>query len=117
MHHLLYDETDRWATEDAERVLVTLAESLALDRSRFEACFNGRKALERVLHDLYEAQGVVQSTPTFIIIEGERGSVMRGARPADQFVALLTKRLEAIAALKESPDTSNDATREGEAGG
>jgi len=117
MHHLLYDEIYPWATADAESVLVTLVESLALGRSRFEACFNGRKALERVLHDLYDAQGVVQSTPTYIIIEGERGSVLRGARPADQFVALLTKRLEAIAAAEDSPDTSGDATREGEAGG
>jgi protein-disulfide isomerase len=69
MHHMLLDQTARWATEDAENVLVTLAESLPLDHSRFEACFNGREVLERVLHDLYDAQGVVQSTPTFIVIE------------------------------------------------
>ncbi len=78
MHHMLFDQTDRWATEDAENVLVTMAESLPLDRSRFEACFNGREGLERVLDDLYDAQGVVQSTPTFIILEGGRGSMMRG---------------------------------------
>ncbi len=117
MHHILFDQTDRWATEDAENVLVTLAESLPLDRPQFEVCFNGRKGLERVLHDLYDAQGVVQSTPTFIIIEDGRGSVMRGARPADQFVSLLSKRLEAIAAVEESPETSNAATQDGKGGG
>ena len=117
MHHMLYDQSDRWATEDAESVLVALTESLPLDRSEFEACLNGRKALERVLHDLYDAQGVVQSTPTFIIIEGGRGSVMRGYRPADQFVALLSKRLEAIAAVAKEPDTSDAATQEGKEGG
>ncbi|MDH3375854.1 MAG: DsbA family protein [Gammaproteobacteria bacterium] len=110
MHHLLFDQTDQWATEDAENALVALAESVPLDHSRFVTCFNGRKGLERVLHDLYDAQGVVQSTPTFIIIAGGRGSVMKGARPADQFIALLSKRLEAIAAGEESPNKASAAS-------
>ena len=109
MHHLLFEKTEQWAREDAEDALVVLAESVPLDRSRFAACFNGRKALERVLHDLYDAQGVVQSIPTFIVIDGERGSVMKGARPADQIITLLSKRLETIASAKESP---NKATAE-----
>ena len=110
---MLFDQTDRWATDDAENALPALAETASLGRSAFEACFNGRKGLERVLEDLYDAQGVVQSTPTFIIIEGERGSVMRGARSADQFVALLSKRFELIAAAQESPDEANAAPPEG----
>jgi predicted DsbA family dithiol-disulfide isomerase len=60
----------------------------------FSGCFNGRQALERVLRDMYDAQGVIQQTPTFIVLVGGRGHVLKGSRPADQFAAILRTRLE-----------------------
>jgi hypothetical protein len=43
--------------------------------------------------------------------------MMRGFRPADQFVTLLSKRLEAIDAVEESPDSSDVAAQDSEEGG
>jgi predicted DsbA family dithiol-disulfide isomerase len=69
--------------------LIDLAGDLGLDGGRFSACLNSRRPLERVVNDLLDAQGVAGSTPTFVAIQGGRGSVIRGSRPADQFVTLL----------------------------
>jgi protein-disulfide isomerase len=97
MHHLLFDRMTQWAQDDPDAVLVTLAEELELDRAQFTTCLTSRKALERVLHDLYDAQGVVRSTPTFILIANGKGSVVRGTRSAEQFAAVLQKTLERAA--------------------
>jgi protein-disulfide isomerase len=95
MHHLLFDQTDEWANEEAETKLLSLGQELSLDMPQFTACFNGRHGLERVLQDLYDAQGIVESTPTFVIIQDGRGALMRDPPSADQFIGVLTKRLEA----------------------
>ena len=44
--------------------------------------------------DLYDAQGVIEQTPTFIVIYGGKGTVIRGGRDAGQFVSTLKKLLE-----------------------
>ena len=94
MHHLLFERMTQWAQDAPDAALVELGEELKLDRMQFTACLTSRKALERVLRDLYDGQGVVRSTPSFILIANGTGSVMRGARSADQFAAILRKRVE-----------------------
>ncbi|MDH3379288.1 MAG: DsbA family protein [Gammaproteobacteria bacterium] len=79
MHRVLFEKSDEWANDDAEQMLVALAEQLPLDIPPFLDCFNSRKGLERVLQDLYDAQGVIRSTPTFIILQDGRGATLRGA--------------------------------------
>ena len=101
MHHALFESSDQWANDEAEGALVALAKDLPLDMPRFLDCFNSRKGLERVLQDLYDAQGVIRSTPTFIILQDGRGTALRGAQPGDQFLAMLSKRLEASASENE----------------
>ncbi|MDH3469131.1 MAG: DsbA family protein [Gammaproteobacteria bacterium] len=76
---MLFEKSDEWANDDAEQMLVALAEQLPLDIPPFLDCFNSRKGLERVLQDLYDAQGVIRSTPTFIILQDGRGATLRGA--------------------------------------
>jgi predicted DsbA family dithiol-disulfide isomerase len=80
--------------EDPDPALEALASELGLDAERFSACLQGRASLERVLADLYDAQGVVSETPGFVILYGGKGRITRGARPADQFVATLQTMLE-----------------------
>ena len=43
----------------------------------------------RVVNDLFDAQGVVSTTLTFVVLSNGQGSVMRGSQPTDQFVATL----------------------------
>ena len=95
MYHLLFEELDQWSTDDdSDSALLALAKASDLDMDVFAVCFNSRQALERVLSDLYDAQGIVQTTPTFIVIYEGAGRVMRGSRPVDQFVPILQNMLE-----------------------
>lgn len=98
IHHSLFENSDQWANtefddSDVEKSLIDIARKKGLDMDQFLNCFNSREGLEYVLKDLYDAQGVVQSTPTFIIIQDGKGRLLRRTMPADQFVALLNGRL------------------------
>jgi predicted DsbA family dithiol-disulfide isomerase len=94
MYHALFEAQERWAIQYPDPVLVALAQELGLETGSFEACLGSREALERVLEDLYDAQGVAQSTPTFVAIYGGRGAVLTGARSSDEFVPILENLLE-----------------------
>lgn len=96
MHDLLFESTETWTNEDADidTALTALADTLPLDMSRFEGCFASRTALERVLDDMSDAAGVVSESPSFVVIQGERGSLMQGSIPADEFIASLRGRLD-----------------------
>lgn len=94
MQQLLYRKQSDWSTGDVDAALALLATELKLEMDTFKSCLNSRQALERVLHDFYDAQGVVRQTPTFIMVYGETGTSLRGARPADQFAKILERLLE-----------------------
>jgi len=100
MHRLLHAESERWANDEVESALLSLADELDLDMRMFRSCFDSRKGVERVVKDLYDAQGLITKAPTFVILESGRGSTT-GPLPADQFVKLLSTRLEAIEAAAE----------------
>ncbi len=102
MHHLLFEQMEKWSNgEDTDTALVRLASDLGLDRAQFTACLMSRKALERVLHDLYDGQAVgVRSSPTFILFYGGTGHAMVGGRSAEQFAATLQTQLENAKARK-----------------
>ncbi len=89
MNRLLFESQSQWAVDDPDKVLVGLAEQLGLDKSRFSACLSSRQALERVMDDMYDAQGVVSTTPTFVVVIAGKGTLMRGSRPTDQFISTL----------------------------
>jgi protein-disulfide isomerase len=95
MHGRLHAESERWINDNAENALLALAAELQLDMPEFRSCLDSRNGLERVLKDLYDAQGLITKAPTFVILQDGRGSAT-GPLPGDQFVTLLSKRLEAI---------------------
>lgn len=101
MHELLFETVEQWEQRDVDTVLVGLAERLGLDTGAFESCFTGRDALERVLADQADARGIVSQTPSFVFIVGDRGSLMEGSLPLDQFVTSLEARLEQASATTE----------------
>jgi hypothetical protein len=41
------------------------------------------------LTDLYDAEGVVSSTPTFVVLYGGQGTLLNGSRPAADFAEIL----------------------------
>jgi len=93
MREAMFADVERWANNRAERELTRIAAALGLRPSAFQNCLAGRRALERVLADLYDAQNVVRTTPSFIVVENGRGSLLQPL-PAEQFVSYLTQRLE-----------------------
>ncbi len=96
MHDLLFESVDEWAGDDADvdTALLELADELSLERSEFEQCFDSRTALERVLADMSDARGIISQAPSFVIVQGERGTLMEGSIPADEFIATLRNRLD-----------------------
>jgi protein-disulfide isomerase len=94
MHDLLFEDVDQWAVDDAEPGLIELAGELDLDITDFAACLASREPVERVVADIYDSMGAVSSTPSFIVLSDGQGSVLRGSRPADDFVTLLQGVLE-----------------------
>jgi len=102
MHGALFATVAEWAVDASDATLVDLADSVGLDLAAFEECFAGRAALERVLQDLLEAEGVVGQVPTFVVIYGGQGRRLAGTRAADEFVTVLQEQVElALAATGE----------------
>jgi predicted DsbA family dithiol-disulfide isomerase len=102
MYHLLYEKQAQWTVQYPDAQLIELAKELNLDIELFEVCLSSREPLERVLGDMYDAQGVAQKTPTFIAVFDGRGAVFEGARPADEFVSLLERLSESAAVGEET---------------
>lgn len=94
--------------DDVETALIELAENLELDKEAFETCLSSRQALERVLRDIYDAQGVVQQTPTFVILYGGQGALLRGAKDVESFTSTLESYVELASeeAVTEDVDES-----------
>lgn len=103
MHDLLFAHQEDWGVENVDDALAELATKLDLDVDQFTACTASRQALERVLPDLFDAQGVVTSTPTFIVLDGARGVVYQGVRSAAEFIELITQFLESFESVEAAP--------------
>ena len=43
-----------------------------------------------------DANGIISETPSFVVIQGDRGSLLSGAQPVDEFVAILQARLDEV---------------------
>jgi predicted DsbA family dithiol-disulfide isomerase len=72
-----------------------IAAELGLDRAQFTACLTSRKALERILRDLYDGQALgVKTLPLFILIHGGTGHILTGTRSPEQFAATPQQQLE-----------------------
>lgn len=95
MHHLLFERLEQWSNAaDTDSAFMALAQDLELNMDQFGVCFNSRQALEQVLSDMYDAQGVVQTTPSFVFLFNGRGRLSSGTLPADQFVRRLQGLLD-----------------------
>jgi len=93
MHHSLFESQDNWSKGNTDTELVKLAQQSSLDMPRFEKCFNSRKGLERVLSDIYDAQGLIKKTPTFILIDNGKASRVQGTKSPEKFTEIIKKRL------------------------
>ncbi|HSF87414.1 MAG TPA: thioredoxin domain-containing protein [Acidimicrobiia bacterium] len=95
MHHAVFEASAAWIEGDTEAELVAVAAGVGLDVDEFQTCLAGRDALERVLADQAEAAGIISSTPSFVVIDGERGALIEGSRPAEEFLEILEGYLAA----------------------
>jgi len=96
MHHRLFERMELWSTgDDPDTALIQLAADLELDRGQFSACLQSRRALDRVLRDVLDGQGIgVRNVPAFVLFRDETPLVLVGARPVEQFAALLQRQLK-----------------------
>lgn len=98
MHDVLFQRTEQWSgNADVDAVFADYAATLGLDKAKFSACLAGRHALEQVLRDVYDGQSIgVRNVPAFALLHGESGTMVVGARNAEQFASIITEQLAAI---------------------
>ena len=96
MHKALFAASEAWIEGDTEAEIAIVAADVGLDAAAFQSCLAGRAALERVLSDQSDATGIISQTPSFVVVQGERGLLIEGSRPADQFVATLQGYIDAV---------------------
>ena len=101
MHEALFENSNAWIEGDTEAELRAVAAEVGLDAAAFDTCLAGREALERVLADQSDATGIISQTPSFVVVQGDRGTLIEGSRPADQFVATLQGYIDAGAEANE----------------
>ncbi|MBN1402822.1 MAG: thioredoxin domain-containing protein [Anaerolineae bacterium] len=102
MHDLLFEKQETWSVDEPDPMLIVLAEELGLDMVQFSACLEDPDTRKRVQADLADAQGLVNASPSFVILFGDQGGLLRGSRPADEFETLL-RQLQARAQAEEMP--------------
>jgi protein-disulfide isomerase len=97
MHDVLFDRVEQWSgNADPDSIFADFAANLELDKGKFSACLAGRNALEHVLRDIYDGQSIgVKNIPAFALLRGESGTMVVGARNAEQFATVLRERLDA----------------------
>lgn len=100
MHELLFERMDEWSVSDADAVLTSLAEELGLDMDAYSTCFEAQETYQAVLADLQAGSEFIRGTPTFVVIYGDKGQLIPGALPADQFSGALTQMLEEARSLE-----------------
>jgi protein-disulfide isomerase len=89
MHHLLFENQERWGVEDPNPIFEELAADLELDAAAFAACLADPAIAERVTSDMSEGAPFVQGTPTFIVLANGQGQIIPGALPIDTFRQVL----------------------------
>jgi protein-disulfide isomerase len=95
MHDRIFATQEEWASQaDARPIFDRLAGEISLDMNAYQACLDDPKVLEEVQRDFNEGQRVgIRGTPNFIVLKGQRGQLIPGALPYDQFEQVLDAAL------------------------
>ncbi|MCD6291608.1 MAG: DsbA family protein [Anaerolineae bacterium] len=97
MHDRLFATQDAWAPQpDVEITFSRMAQEIGLDMDAYRACVENPKIADKVKRDLGDGQKVgIRGTPSFIVLKGQRGQLIRGAFPFDKFKQVLDAALTA----------------------
>ncbi|MFI0609290.1 MAG: DsbA family protein [Anaerolineae bacterium] len=90
MYSALFQAVDRWSVAAPEEALTAVALKAGLDETAFRSCLAGREAMGAVLADVLQGGDIAPTTPTFLVLEGGRGSILRGERTAEDLIAVLS---------------------------
>lgn len=101
MYELLFQNAEAWAQDDPDPTLIALAEELNLDADAFAACLSSRAALEPVISDMQDGQGVVGTTPAFIVLYGGQGRIIPRSLPVEDFQTAIEQMLREATAAAE----------------
>ncbi len=95
MKQMLFDRVSEWSSGDSTAVFTEMAAELDLDADEFASCLVDPATAQSVADDFAEGQRVVQrGTPTFVVLQGERGQLIEGALPYERFSELLKLAVE-----------------------
>ena len=108
MKSMLFEKQPEWAALDNPDALISsIAGDISnLNTADFTNCLNSRQALEGVLTDVFEATRFTRSTPSFVILDGESGSVIRGFSAVERFVDAVNKKLETASEITLRKESS-----------
>ncbi len=97
MHDRIFATQQEWAGQtDARSIFDRLAQEIGLETNTYQSCLDDPNVLEEVQKDLNEGQRVgIRGTPNFIVLKGQRGQLIPGAFPYDQFKQVLDAALAA----------------------
>lgn len=97
MHKALFVNQKNWSgLDDPDEALIAQATKFDLDTALFTSCLDSRATVERLVNGVYEATSVTRVTPVFVVLDGETGRPIRGARNPDQFVEVVEKHLAQV---------------------
>jgi protein-disulfide isomerase len=91
MYDLIWDKGFKAGRNLSEENMATLAQEAGMDASKFKADMNGEECKQKVQQDQRELAAVgTTGTPAFYI----NGRFLSGARPIDQFKAIVDEELK-----------------------
>ena len=97
MHDMLFESQELWSVEEVDDAILRLAVQVEdLNVADFASCFGARASLQKVLSDIFDGQGLISSTPTFITLINGRGRVQQGFRELDDFRKDIESYLEEL---------------------
>jgi len=92
MHDLLFEKREEWENLGNEEIFLQYAESLGLDKEKFEKDLNSKEVEEKVFRDIQSANALrLNSTPSFFL-QGKKIS----PRSVEDFRNMIKKEIEKL---------------------
>lgn len=94
-HNQVFLDQESWSgNPNALQVFQGYADTVGLDKARFQTCMTEHQTAEKINNDMMQAYQIgVRSTPTFVV----NGQGLMGAYPYEQFQRLIEAALAAAA--------------------
>ncbi len=95
MHDRLFATQGEWSGQsDPQSIFDELAQEIGLDMEAYQACLDDPQVMDKITSDFDAGRRVgIRGTPNFIVLKGDRGQLIPGALPYEQFKQVLDAAL------------------------